>query len=563
MGVVPAPGDVATTTNLVNSTPTATTSTTTWQNIGLWNQGLPCWSPQDAAYGAYCGPQPYFNQGSFNFSYGVTDVNQTVNIAAALPNSGTGLRVTGYMFGFTAKNGNGWDGAGLDTLWAYVRLTGADGKTLENDVYNLNYQFDWTPFNISRNYTTPYVTRDLSTVTYGFIGGDTSNYWAGPYGPEIYNVSFRLRYDVDPCTYNPLSSPSCPGWADAMKKITDSATAGTTASEPTVTAIATAASSPATTASTAQPTTASTTQPTTAASAPTVINPVAVLEPVATTNPVRSVAPLSTAAVLNNIRRTESQLQSTVSSTVQTSIQTSIEAGAAALQQAQQDAGRSQQDSQRQAEAAAQSPATTITTTATAAATPAPNIPIATASTSVTQINLGSGISFSTSSIAAQNSGADTVSSVSQINMAGPLMSAASIVNTASAARSADTANNASDVPAQDTPLASFSRPGDPTQAARTGTLVPPPAEISAPTGSSVRNTAPPTQLAGGADFAAMSRSTDITSYTGIRLTDAAFYQPREIYRGQRVVDNARVLRGLGSDRLHQQMIDQQYNRGN
>jgi hypothetical protein len=44
-------------------------------------------------------------------------------------------------------------------------------------------------------------------------------------------------------------------------------------------------------------------------------------------------------------------------------------------------------------------------------------------------------------------------------------------------------------------------------------------------------------------------------------MPDVAFYAPREIYRNQRTVDNARVLRGLtgGSDRLHQEMVNQQY----
>jgi len=44
-----------------------------------------------------------------------------------------------------------------------------------------------------------------------------------------------------------------------------------------------------------------------------------------------------------------------------------------------------------------------------------------------------------------------------------------------------------------------------------------------------------------------------------VALTDAAFYAPKEIYRNQKTVDNARALRQLASDRLHQQMVDQQY----
>ena len=42
-------------------------------------------------------------------------------------------------------------------------------------------------------------------------------------------------------------------------------------------------------------------------------------------------------------------------------------------------------------------------------------------------------------------------------------------------------------------------------------------------------------------------------------IPDAAFYAPKEIYKNQKNVDNARALRQLSSDRLHQEMINQQY----
>ena len=43
------------------------------------------------------------------------------------------------------------------------------------------------------------------------------------------------------------------------------------------------------------------------------------------------------------------------------------------------------------------------------------------------------------------------------------------------------------------------------------------------------------------------------------QLADASFYAPKEIYKGQVNVDNRRAMRGLGSDRLHQEMVRQQY----
>ena len=52
---------------------------------------------------------------------------------------------------------------------------------------------------------------------------------------------------------------------------------------------------------------------------------------------------------------------------------------------------------------------------------------------------------------------------------------------------------------------------------------------------------------------------TGYNQYLNFVLQDAAFYPSKEVYRNQRTVDNARALRQLSSDRLHQQMIDQQY----
>jgi len=45
------------------------------------------------------------------------------------------------------------------------------------------------------------------------------------------------------------------------------------------------------------------------------------------------------------------------------------------------------------------------------------------------------------------------------------------------------------------------------------------------------------------------------------QLADASFYAPKEIYKGQVNVDNRRAMRALGSDRLHQEMVGQQYRR--
>jgi hypothetical protein len=68
-------------------------------------------------------------------------------------------------------------------------------------------------------------------------------------------------------------------------------------------------------------------------------------------------------------------------------------------------------------------------------------------------------------------------------------------------------------------------------------------------------------ELAGGISMAALAVQPAGFSAYYSALTDGSFYAPREIYRGQQTVDNVRALRGLGSDRLHQEMVNQQYRR--
>ena len=97
--------------NLVNNS--------NWNNA-VYQNSLTCWSYGDPGY---CGPLPIVRPGgNINFSYGTVDLHQIHSVASVLPKSGTGLVVAGFNFGFTAKNGNGWDNGRQDYLSAYVTL---------------------------------------------------------------------------------------------------------------------------------------------------------------------------------------------------------------------------------------------------------------------------------------------------------------------------------------------------------------------------------------------------------------------------------------------------------
>jgi len=200
--------------NLVN--PTTTTSGSTWTN-GVYQNSLTCWQAGDPGY---CGPNAIVRPGGdINFSYGTTDIYQQVNIAQALPYSGTGLLVRGYSFSYVAKVGNGWDDGRWDFLQSYVQLRGPSGDLKSVQVYTHNTTHDWSSFNLSRSFPdNRFTTQDLATARFGFVGRD-NNYFAGPYGPEVNSVSFSLQYMRDPCLINQLSSPQCPKFMETLNQM--------------------------------------------------------------------------------------------------------------------------------------------------------------------------------------------------------------------------------------------------------------------------------------------------------------------------------------------------------
>jgi len=204
--------------NLVNNTQTATTSTSTWQG-GTFVNALTCWAPGDPGY---CGPNPMIRpNGNINFSYGLGNLYQYVNVAKSLPYSGTNLVTTGYRFSWESKNGNGWDDGRLDQLSAYVNLYDKGGSTiLESYNYNLNFIHNWTVYTWDQNWSKLRRPNEVSNVQFGFVGKD-NNYWAGPYGPEITNVNFQLKYKPDPCVNNPLYSPDCPKFQETIQKLAE------------------------------------------------------------------------------------------------------------------------------------------------------------------------------------------------------------------------------------------------------------------------------------------------------------------------------------------------------
>jgi hypothetical protein len=75
-----------------------------------------------------------------------------------------------------------------------------------------------------------------------------------------------------------------------------------------------------------------------------------------------------------------------------------------------------------------------------------------------------------------------------------------------------------------------------------------------------VKRNVPNNELAGGVTLASLATQPRGFEVYSIAMPDNAFYAPKEIYRNQKVIDNpaGRRLFG-GSDSLHEKMVDQQY----
>lgn len=554
------PGQVYSTGNVV--LPTNQGGPSSWVN-GVYQDRLTCWSWGDPGY---CGPNAIVRPGNnINFSYGQTDLYQSHVIANILPSTGSGLRVDGYNFGFTAKNGNGWDDGRQDMLSAYVHLTNPSNQVVEYKAYNLNYRFNWTTFNFSETFTTPYAAKDLNRVTYGFVARD-NNFWAGPYGPEVMNVNFSLKYSVDPCASNILSSPSCPGYLDAIGKYSSSSSTPSTTPEPiqavvapATSTITTPSSSPVTTESSTISSQAPVASSTTSAPATVVASTTASVTPSAT-NPQPKIGEVSVAGSQSSASRSTvstSQILSIIGSEQSRLSRLEMSTVATTTEQAKQDAAKVIGEAQS---VAATQQAQTLAASQLLSAAAGPQQ----SSGNGLQLNSNQAIAGGTNNsmigLTSNQFNFQTSSFGLQVGTTASSSYTAGIELTSSTRRYEQDVNRQQSVEQHNDNKQLFSAT-NPLNAAINPTVnLTPPSQPS--TGSSVNRNAQPNDAAGGRDIGSIATTpVGFDSYMQLALRDGNFYKPYEVYRGQVNVDNQRALRQLSSDRLHREMVDQQYKR--
>jgi len=151
------------------------------------------------------------------FSYGQSTISQTIGLNQAL--GGTGIQVHGYNYGWdfryisnnTTQN---------DSLSFNISLRDSSGTVVESRTLSWDnamqmgiFNYDtWVTVNNSHTFNNPYL--DPQSITLSMTGRD-GGFWAGYYGPEVRNVSLSVNYSFDPCASDPLYSSSCPGYAEA------------------------------------------------------------------------------------------------------------------------------------------------------------------------------------------------------------------------------------------------------------------------------------------------------------------------------------------------------------
>ena len=556
--------------NLVNFTGTPTATTGNWVN-GVYVQGLTCWQGGDPGN---CGPYPNVQtNGTINFSYGKVDLNQVVNIKNALADAGTGVQVSGFHFGFRAKNGNGWDNGQQDFLDAYVRFYNPQAKIVESYDYiqATNKKYNWTDFNFNQTFNNPYAVNKLAAAQYGFIGKDT-NGWAGPYGPEIINVNFSLTYRIDPCVANPASSPSCPGFSNLVKS---SATIVSTSSSTSISLLPeTTTSTPIINVGGVQ--LSSTGTISTPDNIPQVLKDVQTVTQqsqtsVATTSQQSNKSAPNMSLIMSVLNQVQANDKATQTLAVQNAQQVAATSSAKAQEQANQIVESLNTMSQASAQSAMaqsnskQSSAPNVQQNTSVvqlqAPTPALQMSFVTPTQPITltpQQNLGQ-VTFGSANVTASVLPPQVPSTKYEPQKTDTSMSTAIVapqyeqpkfenkqqeadVSTVSFNTTMSRGSNVNDLFTSKINFESLQ------------------SEQSMDT---VNKNVSANELAGNVDIASIATTPKGFEAYSFVLKDAAFYKVEAIYKDQKTVDNARLFRSLSNDRLHQEMVDQQYKLGN
>jgi len=174
--------------------------------------------------------------GQINFGYVERTLTNLAAINIALEQAG--IEATGYNYSWRIKNGdanrtNTGNGRSTpDPFYVEVVIRDTQGNPVFSKTYNYSQYMEWTAVSGEETFANPFDVNTLSEIELNVTGKDLG-YWAGYYGPEFADPSIKLnyRYAGNPvaeesledtvllsaqCSADPLFSPECPGYNDAM-----------------------------------------------------------------------------------------------------------------------------------------------------------------------------------------------------------------------------------------------------------------------------------------------------------------------------------------------------------
>ena len=183
-------------------------------------------SSQNQQYNNYTGSTLTSTDYILHFSF--TDDTWVTNMAINQSLVGAGFDIGGYIAEWEWKNEN------TNTINGACQATKVNGDCLDDLVITIDayasgvniYSEEWDYSQTKSNgYTleevltfspvalVPGITIDEIEVS---IRGKDNGYWQGMYGPKVQNFSGGLVLMPNQCTINPLSDPTCPGYANAL-----------------------------------------------------------------------------------------------------------------------------------------------------------------------------------------------------------------------------------------------------------------------------------------------------------------------------------------------------------
>lgn len=458
-------------------------------------------------------------------------VDNTFPIATVLSSSGSGLTLHGFKYGFVYELKEPYCSSTFLGLFctgftdSVARVSAGATNASGQLVFNNNHVFQGAntgPQEMNYQYLFPQSTNTNLMGNFHFSAQVEGN-------GSIYNMYSKMIVTPDPCMKNVMYSPTCTGFQEAIDKLngtnkTDYATTGYT--EPASVTAGTASSESITYTSTPN-------------------GSVVVLEPVqqavansssnSTSIAVSPVISVVSSPVSNNAAASTSSTSTEKSSSGNVSLALSV----IAKNKEREDAIATQTVTAAAAiatAASAQAQQDVVTALSTASASASSSIEFAAATAS--------------SGIASSASGAMFLQSIQQMNA----------IQSQSVQSTNDTAF--SRTVEVEPPSLSNNMMTDRSNPLKEIIEGPPMivANSMEKMMQTVNKNVQPNEAAGGVDLGKMAITPQgYNSYLAFTMNDSIFYVPRDIYPRQVNVDNARALRQLSSDRLHQRMVDQQY----